>query len=465
MASINDFWIYVYEFGYLLNLVDGMENFNEYGSQVMTDVDKFQFKSMVHKIQDFDFKQMNEIASKLVLMRKDWNRVQSQQHKFEKIHDKFEKIKYQQYRMTGEKKALIIVFYSESEIVPKIQETGSTYRFLTASTIIRDGKKYPVDDKLILDIFKENPSYYLDSLFVDQDVQLLDIIKSVSGMFERYFNKHHPIYHKNSMRREKTKGVEQDIECLESRNGILRGLVHKIGYTGYDEQDDQFLMMIMSSGYLEIQFHERNPSSGVFTTILGYGNTVERMYGCETGIYFILSLAALEDFDYWGGEHGMGARKTTDFYKGICHKCGDEMEKYSAAERCFLSAAGDNHRKFYELIFSGDLNLRRYLQAIYVPDDDQRQGLMESELIRESTKTLIISDIPDDMVFRKGCLGDVPKQINKKEMIKAVKIIQKREKMDTIPKINYQTINMKRKVKILYDPLKSEGGMDFPTPE
>ncbi len=471
MANADDFWIYIYEATFILRVkdIDQEVKFPNWLEENFGEGDKEKFLKLIEDIRTFDFDKMRDISHRLNILRQNyrgnWRKIDKLEEEYDQIYEQYQELSTRQFRLTGKDKYLIMSLAAMDTDDPLYQGSMSTYRFLTASTVIRDKKEYPITDDLILEVFGQNPDYYRESLFFDQDVQLLDLMRIFGGMFETHFNKIYPIKHKDSLRKRKGK-IEELEKCQQTQHGVLRGLVHKIGYTGYRGKHDDFLMMIINSGYLEIQFQERNPTSGIFTTMLGYDNSIEKMYGNANGIFFILSLKALEDFDYWAGRHGMGARKKTDFYKGICHACGDDgLEKYSAAERAYMAMVGDKHEKFYELIFSGDLSIRRYLEAIYVPNKFIRKKLTESEIVPEHIKVMITSEIPKDMVFRKGCEGDKPRKMPKKSMDKLVKLVQKRENMDTIPKINYQSINMKRKVKILYDPLKSEGGMDFPTPE
>ena len=478
MASLDDFWLYIYEYGYMEKLTDAFEYHPAMITANMGEGDEQKLQEMMDKINSFDFEKLKDISYRLKLLERNfvrnWSKIDKLRDEYKKIMKEYDEIENMEYRLTGENKYLLIIFTSFTEEEPFYQSSRAMYRFLSSSTVIRDKKQYPITDELLLDMFGSNPDFYQESLFLDQEAQLIDMMSVFSGMFETYFNKLHPIKHKDSMKRrkgEKGKVDEPDseIRCQESQNGILKGLVHKIGYTGYKEKDDEFLMKIINSKYLEIQFKERNPNSGVFTTVIGHGKKVKDIYGGRQGIYFILSLKALEDFDYWGGEHALGARKKTSFYKGICHKCDDGIEKYSAAERLFMASMSDKENmgmtNFYELMFSADLSLRRYLEAIYVPWKSQRDILLTSELVPERVKSLIIDKIPDDQVFRKGCEGEKPKKINKKTFDKMVKVVEKREKMDSIPEVNFISINTKRKVKIMYDPLKSGSGTEFPTPE
>jgi predicted DNA-binding protein YlxM (UPF0122 family) len=298
-------------------------------------------------------------------------------------------------------------------------------------------------------------------MFLDLDVNIVNLINGYSSMFQKYINEKYPIKHKNSI-------TDSNLECNESKNGILRGLVHKIGFTGFDGKlRDEYLMDIINSGYLEIQFKENNPASGIFTTILGKDNDIKKLYrGNDSGIFFMISLSALEDFDYWAGPHGLGARKKTHFYKGICYKCNDELEKYSAAERTYMAIAGDKHEEFYELMFASDLNIKRYVEEICVPNKDVYDELMESEKILPWVKELITNKEDKKKVYRKNCSGKEPEKIKETVFKKMVKNVVKREMMENIPRVDYNAINTKRKANIIYDTTtSSSGGMRFPTPK
>lgn len=235
-----------------------------------------------------------------------------------------------------------------------------------------------------------------------------------------------------------------------------------IGYTGIPGPKDEYLMNIINSNYLEMMFKKNNPDGGVFTTILGKDNSIKKLYNERPGIFFIFSLSLLDDFDYWCGKHNSGRRTNIMFYKNSCYKCDKEMKNYSAAERCYLEMYSDEFTNFYELMLSSDVNIKRYLEAIYINDNNYYNIIMKSKKIPSWIKKLIILEEDKNKIYRKNCQEETPKKINEKKFQKLVKKIKAREHINDIPEVKYEAIINKRKVEFLYDSTINNKKITFP---
>lgn len=454
MASSEDFWFIIYE----LNILEHLEDIPSRRSlSDLSDADYSKLKDYEKKVKKLDYEKMNMATAKLYILPKR-NRFYRKRLRKEYKEAFKEYLEIGTEGFTSEKGYHIIFFISYSE--PPTYISGyDLYDFLTGVTFLRNKKSYPVTKDMVLELFSENPEYYREVLFLDQDIHLTRIMNSISNVFQRYIDQKYPIKHKQ------IKFLDNQIECNESKHGILRGLVHKIGYIGYEEEDDEYLMKIINSGYLEIQFNPRNPNSGIFTTIIGRHNTIDSLYFNNPGIYFIISLAALDDFDYWAGVHDLGSREVGDLYKGICHKCDKKTEQYSAAERCYIEMYNSKFNTFYELMISSDVNIKRYVEQIYVTPQGTYDNLMKSDMIPPWVKSLLIYEEDKTKIYNLNCKKNNKKPISEKkfeELAKDIAHNKKFMKPEDIPLVNYTAINEKRKLKINYDPLHTPSGIFFP---
>lgn len=455
MASVDDFYISVYEYDYVENFMKWKEESFNYKYPFLSDEDHNKLKEVCDKINEFDFDKLNNLASKYLLQFASRKHLEASKTRKEymKLYKKYKELGEIDMVTTGDNIIhLSVVIFPFGDI--KYQSPHPLYHYLGKITVLRDGKKYKIDDEMILDIFTKNTDLYRESLMVNEDLDSVKLGRFYSSMIDRYMNQIHPLKHRLAANKKM-------IECQESQNGILRGLCHKIGYTGYHgKEPEDYLMDIINSGYLEIQFKERNPNSGVFVTMINNNTEIKNLYGPVGGIYLMISLSALDDFDYWCGPHTFGARKLVDFYKGICHKCDEEFKKYSAAERCNLLQSGDTG--FYELMFASDINIKRYVEEIIVTDDNLYNQLMSSTSVPAWTKSIMTNKEDKKKIYRKNCKGETPEIISDKLFKRLVKKIKNRKLMDKIPKVDYKSINIRRKSKLIYDPLDSAENKLFP---
>lgn len=402
----------------------------------------------IKEIEEFDFNQLNNIASKLSIMRQNFRKNISKRLdlmiNFRKLFQDFQKLVEKNFYNEITKRFLIIFHSIEEQ--PQVQNSSEFVEYITKTEIVRNKKTYPIDKNFLSDLFIQNPEYIRELLFIDYDININVLMSAYSSIFQKYMNEKFPLKHKHS-----TKYVQG--ECNESKNGILRGLVHMIGYTGYGNlTPEDYLSNIINSQYLEIQFSKRNPDSGIFTTILGKDNSIKELYGERSGIYFIFSLSVLDDFDYWAGKHNLGKRTGTSFYKGICYKCSDKLENYSAAERCYMEMFSEKFEIFYELMFASDINIKRYVEEIYVADKETYNTLLASSKLPNWVKVLLTNKENTKKIYRKNCKGETPNFIDEKEFNKMVKLTMKRKLMKDIPKVDYKAINQRRKIELIYKP-------------
>jgi len=236
--------------------------------------------------------------------------------------------------------------------------------------------------------------------------------------------------------------------CNESKNGILRGLVHQLGYSeGIDGKD--VFKKIMNSGYLEIQFKDYDYNSGIFTRVLGKGDSIDDLYG--EGIFLILSLSVLDDFDYWiSKDMNFGQRKNTSFYKGICFDCKGKskpLKDFSSAELGYLSL---DDKVYHELVIPSDINIERYVEAIYVSDINIFDELIQDENLELWIKSRLINKEDLEKVYRKNCTGPEPESLNSKKYEKIKSLVKTVKLNNDIKKVNYKSINLKRMISLEY---------------
>lgn len=457
MASIDNFYILFYEKDLCYKLIDYWNEVKDEKPKLISQEDHDYLGTLVERIKNFDFKKYNELSAQFQVSKNKYKI----KNELNVLINEYNELSDINYRTTGEEKVMVLIFSSFEEN-PHYKSPIIIYQYLSCSDIVRNKKFYPITDEIILKTFNDNPDFYRESLFIDSNPDLIEMIDTYAGFFQRYMDENKKIKHKHSV-------DDSLIKCDESKNGILRGIVHMIGYGGYGGKNSiDFMMDIINSNFLEVQFKDYNPTSGIFTTLLGNDNDIGKLYKNsryhDNGIFFIISLSILDDLDYWGGKHGRGSRKKTDFYKGVCYKCADDLEKYSSAERLYMSMVNDKFKNFHELIFPADIKISKYVQEIYVENEFTYESIMESDKIPLSIKKIITNKENTTKVYNKGCKGKKPKRIDKKLFNKLVKKIEKRELMTDIPKVDVVSINTKRRVKLLYDPTKSANSYEFPIP-
>lgn len=462
MAAADNFWIFFYEKEQLYSLLTYWKIIQNQTPKMISQEDHDNLGKLVERVKKFDYKRFNYLlVQQKFLDSRQWKKEQKLKDELDEMYDEYIEMGSIDYRTNGKEKVMAIIFSSFEER-PIYKDVYSTYQYLIKSDIIRNKKYFPITDEIILKTFTENPEFYRESLFLDTDPDLTEMLDTYASFFQKYMDTNKPVKHKNS-----ASTADDKIKCNESKNGILRGVVHKIGYSGFGGKDKiDYMMDIINSNYLEVQFKDYNPTSGIFTTLLGNQNVIRDSYGSSSmGIYFIISLSVLDDFDYWGGEHNRGYRTETNFYKGICYNCGDELEKFSAAERIYMDYINKNFMKMHELIFPNDIKISKYVEQIYIPCKFDYKYVMKSKKVPPHIKKIITNVENRKKVYRKGCKGNAPKRIDEKLLYKMCKKVAKRENMKDIVKIDVMSINRKRRVKLSYDPTKSANNYIFPIPE
>lgn len=455
MLSRNNFFVIYYEENICHPLIKWWSKIKETKTikYEYTEENIEEFDNLVKDIKKFDFKTMDKLANQIQLLDK-----QKKWRKHNKLDDEYDDYYNQFIELSNKiifgKVNTHIVFYSFND-KPTFQNTSEFYKYISSTKIIRDKKTYNIDDKLLLDMFSKNPEFYKESLFIDTDLNPNILMSAYTSMFQKYFNQIYPIVGKN-------KNLNKETNCNQSKNGILRGLVHMIGYTGINGPRDEYLMNIINSKYLEMMFKENNPDGGVFTTILGKDNSIEQLYHRRPGIYLIFSLSLLDDFDYWCGKHNLGKRNLNMFYKDSCHKCDKKLKNYSAAERCYMEMYSKEFIDFYELMLASDVNIKRYLEAIYINNNGYYNTIKKSKVVPSWVKKLVVQEEDRNKIYRKHCKGETPKKINDRTFNSLVKKIEKREPIEEIPSVNYEAIINKRKVEFLYDPMTINKSNIFP---
>ena len=281
-------------------------------------------------------------------------------------------------------------------------------------------------------------------------------MSNTNSILKNYINDKYPI-------KQKIINNEKKIKCDESKNGILRGLVHKIGYVSNESNKDLF-NKIINSGYLEIQFNSDDYNSGIFTRVLGKDDSIEEFYG--KGIFLILSLSVLDDFDYWMNDLDVfGDRLTTSFYKKMCFECKGKfksLENFSAVELGYLNLNNTSKRS-QELVIPSDINIKRYVEAIYVSDENVFKELIQDESLELWIKSRLINKEDLKKVYRKNCTGSEPINLNKKTKEKIKNLLKIRNNNNDIIKVNYNSINLKRMISLEYkQDVYSENTYKFP---
>lgn len=451
MVSSNDFYICVFE----INLVYSLVNYESWHkkSKWLDDVTERKLKDLKEEVEGIDYESINNVLTKLGALTLEKS---GMFNKRKNLIDQY-KVLSKRYIEIGETDIetkngyhIIVLVTPMDEDQVKVSDTGQMYTFLRNMSIRRGKKEWVVDKEMILDLYRERKELYRLTLEKRELDRINNLMVDTIDFFQEYINKKYPVKFKH--RSTRSRG---DVECGESKNGILRGIVHRIGYVGGKDPSDIFCQLF-NSGYLEVQHKRADKNTGIFTRLLGYGtDTVDDMYfNSPKAIYLILSLSVLEDFDYWMTTHdAWGDRTDMSFYKGFCNGCVGKLkplEDYSAAERGYMALENDGGKKTHELVLSSDVNLKRYVEAIYIPNKTTMNELMERNEIPMWVKSLMTNEDNVNNVYRKNCLGEKPKKISKSKFDKISKLVAKREKITDIPPLNIESINKKKKIQLIY---------------
>jgi len=443
MVSIDDFWVYIYEKDRVFNLIKIKDK-----KVFSSDKIKEKFDLLIDKIENIKYNSINKVLNKLGKFMVPGNRGTVEKRKL--LLEKYKEIS-KKYIEIGEENIVtddgyhLIVFTSES--IPSLVSSRQTYFFLRNISVKRGKKEWKLDDEIILDIFKKNEWLYRSTLYINKQAGMYQIMRDTTDILQNYFDTTYPIKFKHG------KVKKQDVECAESKNGILRGIVHQIGFVGGGGVD--LLSKIFKDGYLEIQNKEEDYETGIFTRVLGYqSHSLFKKLG-ENGIYIILSLAVLEDFDYWiSVTDSSGARTDNSFYKGFCHGCEGKLKPlndFSAAERGYIfSRMQKFHKDHHELVLNSDIYLERYAEAIIVPDKQILEEILSRKDIKPWVKALLVEKENKSTIYRKNCKGEPPKRFPQDVFKKIGNLLKKREKITDIPPLNINSINKKKKIELIY---------------
>jgi hypothetical protein len=355
------------------------------------------------------------------------------------------------YTFSNDQGEHIVMVISQGE--PKFEKSSFLWGVLKKSCINRGKKEFKIEYDMLSDITKRFPYFYYETLFINSTLGMFQKLKKITDFFQDYINQQYPIIHKHSVKK-------RNISCDESKNGILRAVVHQVGFADGNEN----IFPLIKSGYLEIQMKPYEFNGGNFTTLVGYGDKLSHTYIENKGVFLVFSLSILDDLDYWVSlEMRSGIRSSLDFYKGICCECDQSMEKYSSAERAY--SAIEHGGLSHETVFTSDINLRRYLEAVYVPDKKLYREMLSSKDLEPWAKKLLINKDNVNKVYRKRCSGKVVSRMNDKEMDKISKIIKQRRYLEgyEIPKINYKAINIHRTISLTIGKIGDRYFEQFPT--
>ncbi len=451
MISEKYFWFFVYEFGILGNLMEFERNKTFWCDNKTEE----EFEKLKEQIAEIDYDSINEIVFKLGEFSSGQRKGSTVElrRKYRKLMERYNELGKTEF--VNDNGYHIIILTSPE--IPVIDQPRNLYRFLLNIKAVRSKKEFEFDKETILQIFREKPELYRQSLFADLTISPYEKINIIRGYLKDYINQTYPIKHRHRQ-------VKGDIECNESKNGILRGVVHMIGLANsFGKTDEELLGDIFDSGYLEIQYSRFDVNSGIFTLLVGNNDTIEELYGNDDAVYLMLSLSVLDDFDYWLAMSMKGGdRDGYDFYKGICPGDSAVLQKYSAAERGYMGLSGKEKNWSHELVFTSDINLERYVEKIYVPNKKTLDTFLASDKLKPSVKALLSGTETTDMVYRKNCLAKTPPRIKKTAYNKLVKLVKQREEVEDLPKINYKSINEKRKVSLLFEEKGWQNFGNFP---
>lgn len=446
MVSADDFFICVFESSLTYPLVN--HEYADKKSEWFDDETKRKLEDLKKEAEEIDYESINNILTKLGALN------------FKKKGSKFDKRKnlMDQYSVLAKRYTELGEIDIETEkgyhiiilTVSNVSNTGQMYTFLRNMSVRRGKKEWVVDKEMILDIYRERKELYRLTLEKRKLDRINNVMADTLDLLQEYINKKYPVKFKH--RSTRSRG---DVECGESKNGILRGIVHRIGYVGGKDSSEIFCQLF-NSGYLEVQHKRIDKNTGIFTRLLGYGmDTVDDIYlNSPKDIYLILSLSVLEDFDYWMSTYdAYGDRTDMSFYKGFCNGCEGKLkplQDYSAAERGYMALEDKDSKKAHELVLSSDVNLKRYVDAIYIPDKTVLDEIMSRKEVPLWVKSLVTNKDNVNKVYRKNCLGEKTKKITKSKFDKISKLVAKREKITDIPPLNIESINKKKKIQLIY---------------
>jgi hypothetical protein len=456
MISEKYFWFCVYEYGIVKNIMD----FEGGNRRVWYDEKtENELEILRKKIKEINYDSINDIVFKLGEISSGQRKgttleLRRKYRELIKDYDELGKTEF-----VNDKGFHIIIITSPE--MPKIDQPKSLYDFLLNTTIVRSKKQFELDKEMILQIFKEKPELYRQSLFSNLTISPYEKIYIIKDYLKDYVNQKFPIKHRHRQ-------LGGDVQCNESKNGILRGVVHMIGLANIQRKtDEELLGDIFDSGYLEIQYSKFDTNSGIFTLLVGNDDTVDELYNNNHGIYLMLSLSVLDDFDYWVAMTMKGGnRDGYDFYKGICPKCTGKtsvLQDYSAAERGYMGLSGKEKNWSHEMVFTSDINLERYVEKIYVPNKKMLDEFLASDKLKPNVKALLTGVETKDMVYRKNCLAETPPRIKKTTYNKLVKMVKQREEVEDLPKINYKAINIHRTISLTIGKIGDRYFEQFPT--
>lgn len=460
MTSANDFVFCVFEapfFTYSLKLL------NSYKRHIWNDEEtQKKLEDIKKEIENIDYDAINNILNKLGKLQIS-NKGTSEEKKKRKLLLKEYSLLAEKYNEISEtvietSKGYHLIFYNSSDKeelnsrFPKV-----LYSVLINMSVRRGNKEWKIDKDMIFDIVTKKQNFYREILF-SKTPEINQFLNNIIDILHKYINNKYPIKFKHLAVKNKS------IECQESKNGILRGLVHSIGYVG--PSSEEIFCSLFSSGHLEVQLKRVDQNSGIFTRLLGIGrdNIKDIYYVLNKSIFLIISLSALDDFDYWLTTYdAWGARTDTSFYKGFCHGCEGKLkslQKYSAAERGYMAFKNEKSEKEHELVLNSDINLKRYVEAIYIPDKELFEKMMAKKEIPLWVKTLMTNQDDINKIYRKNCTGPEPPLIKKETFEKISKLVEKREKVTNILPLNIESINKKKKIELVYRDDTHEA--DFP---
>jgi hypothetical protein len=440
---MDHFYIFIYEYSQIIS-------FQEIEKYWFGDIFEQELDKVMTIIDSIDFKQIEKIENKIRKEKsgKILNELYLEYNQITK-----DLVELKEYMIINEQGLHFLVV---GEYIETYQNTLELYSILSRSKLERGNKTYSIDDNMILEMAHMYPGFYRESCFINSDLTMFQKIEVIRQYFDLYLNQKYPIISKNIVKK-------YPIECSESKNGILRGIVHQLGHVSGDHGIDHFCE-VFKSEYLRIQTKDYEKNEGIFSFVIGNKDKIQDFYSYRgKGVFLILSLSVLEDFDYWVTVGAIyGTRSEFGFYKGICHECDDQLKKYSSAERGYLSLP--EQKEFsHEIVFTGDINLKRYVEAIYVPGRKLYREMMSSEKIDPWIKNLITNADSIDVVYRNNCIGDIPPTISDKQFNKISKLVHNRKKMLQIPVVKYESLNKKKYVKLVFDRLGMQPVSEFPS--
>lgn len=403
-----------------------------------------EIKKIITEINSVDYTDINKNFS-LFIENKFFDNQIVDINNIKEVKEKIEKIKLieDMYLIDNNYNYMFIIFSSTK---PKIINNLRNIKFYFNNLFItRNNKKVKFD---ISDFFDYNPLLLKKLIF--KNFNFISILEILRPNIQEYYDTKFPILHKSL-------DSYSDKKCSQTNNGLLRGLIHSIGYASATPIKI-LIEKIFNSGYLEIQFSMEDVNSGVFTRPLGMGEKID-YYGSQLkNIGLILSLSILDDFDYWcSTDDAFGDRYLYEFYKNKCKNCKDSfLNKFSAVER-FYTVSKINS----EIVTPNDISLEKYLEAIYIPNNKLLEEFLDTD-IDDKYKKLVITNDDVDMVYRKNCSNKKIEKLDEKDFLKLEKLVKNREPFDIkdIDPVEYNSINIKRMVTLDFKYNKLIGNMN-----